>query len=221
MKTHFQRDMEHLERDIVYLGTLVEEATSKAILAMTMRDPVLAKEVIDGDDEIDRREVRIEDDCLKVLALHQPVASDLRYLIAAVKVNTQLERMGDLTVNIAERAISLSKLEPLPSEPDILTITVSVREMLRVSLEALVKQDAGIAREVCKMDDAVDEAHYKLFWEVAAMMEANPETVTRGLHFLVALRNLERIADHAQDIAHDIVFMAEGQIIRHGSKGVC
>src|SRR5512135_2287047 len=115
MKTHFQRDMERLERDILYLGSLVEQATNKAILALTARRPELAEELIAGDDEIDLREVQIEDDCLKVLALHQPVAGDLRYLISAVKVNTMLERMGDLAVNIAERALSLSKLAPLAS----------------------------------------------------------------------------------------------------------
>lgn len=219
MKTHFQRDMERLEQDIIFLGSLVEQSTSKAILALTTRNPALAKEVIGGDDEIDRREVLIEDNCLKVLALHQPVAGDLRYLISAIKVNMLLERMGDLTVNIAERAITLCKLDPLPNAPDVQQLGAEVRGMVKASLEALVKQDADIARQVCKMDDSVDDAHYKIFWEVADIMAAHPETVKRGLHFLVATRSLERIADHAQNIAQDIVFMVEGEVIRHGNKG--
>jgi len=218
MKTHFQRDMERLERDILYLGSLVEQATNKAILALTARRPELAEELIAGDDEIDLREVQIEDDCLKVLALHQPVAGDLRYLISAVKVNTMLERMGDLAENIAERALSLARLAPLAGAPDLTQLTADVRQMVKLSLDALVRQDTKLAREICQMDDAVDEMHHQICRELRDMMQQDSATVERALHYLVAARNLERIADHAVNIAQDVVFMVEGQVIRHGPK---
>jgi phosphate transport system protein len=218
MKTHFQRDMERLERDILYLGSLVEQATNKAILAFTARRPELAEVLIAADDEIDLREVQIEDECLKVLALHQPVAGDLRYLISAIKVNTMLERMGDLAVNIAERALSLAQLPPLASAPDLQQITTDVRQMVKLSLDALVQQDTKLAREICEMDDAVDEMHHGIIRELRDLMAADSSTVERALHYLIAARNLERIADHAVNIAQDVVFMVDGQVIRHGPK---
>lgn len=218
MKIHFQRDLERLERDILYLGSLVEQATNKAIIALTARRPEVAHEVIAGDDEIDRREVQFEEDCLKVLALHQPVAGDLRYLISAVKVNTMLERMGDLAVNIAERASSLAELEPLPMVPDLSDMASEVRQMVKLSLDALVRQDVDLARSVRQMDDAVDDCNYSIMRDVAEMMVQDSTTVQRGLHYLIAARNLERIADHSVNIAQDVVFMASGEIIRHAAQ---
>jgi len=218
MRIHFQRDMERLEREILFLGSLLEQATNKAILALTARRPDLGEEVIAGDDEIDRREVQFEEDCLKVLALHQPVAGDLRYLVSAIKVNTMLERMGDLAVNIAERAVPLAGLEPLPAPPDFQQMAADVREMVKLSLDALVRQDSALARRVCEMDDTVDEEHHRIFHELRDMMSADPTAIERGLHFLVAARCLERIADHAENIALDVVFMVEGKVIRHHAE---
>lgn len=218
MKIHFQRDIERLEREILFLGSLVEQATNRAILALTSRRNDLAQEVIRGDDEIDRREVALEDDCLKVLALHQPVASDLRYLVSAVKVNTMLERMGDLAVNIAERALALNALPALPAPIDLQQMTGDVRAMVKLSLDALVRHDTELAREVCALDDAVDEMNHQVFRRLLELMSEDPQLIERCMHYVIAARNLERIADHAVNIAQDVVFMTEGQVIRHSPK---
>lgn len=218
MTTHFERDLERLEREILLLGSLVEQATNRAILALTTRRADLAREVIEGDDEIDQREVALEDDCLKVLALHQPVASDLRYLISTIKVNTILERMGDLAVNIAERALQLNELEPAPALPELLRMAADVRQMVKQCLDALVRHDTNLAREVSALDDKVDIANHLIFEELKAMMARDTGQIDQAMHLAVAARNLERIADHAENIAQDVVFTVEGQVIRHSAK---
>jgi len=218
MKVHFQRDMERIEREILLLGSLVEQATNRAILALTSRRTDLARDVIEGDDEIDRREVELEDDCLKVLALHQPVASDLRYLISAIKVNTILERMGDLAVNIAERALKLNELAPLAVPAELQKMGADVSRMVKQCLDALVRHDTAMAREVCALDDNVDAANHAIFIELKTVMARDPGQIEQAMHLAVAARNLERIADHAENIAQDVVFTVEGQVIRHTSK---
>lgn len=216
MPKHLTREMERLERGILTLGTMVEDAINKATIALVSRRPQLANEVIDGDSLIDAREVELEEDCLKVLALHQPVAVDLRFIVATIKVNSVLERMGDLAQNIAECAVKLAEQEPLDAPIDMLAMVDQVRTMVRRSLQALVEMDTELALEVCRSDDEVDDARDHIDSVLAEIMQARPDTVERGILTMSAARHLERIADQATNIGEDVVFMVEGDIIRHG-----
>jgi len=224
MSKHLQRDLEGLKKEILGAGALVEEATNKAITALTERRTDLAEEVMRSDGEIDQQEVHVEDQCLKILALHQPVATDLRFVVAAMKVNNDLERMGDLAVNIAERAAYLSSHEPLGVPLDFPRMAERVRAMVRQSLDALVNRDAKQAWKICSDDDEVDAANRQMFEALERLMTNDPSAVKRAIHTLSASRHLERIADLATNIAEDVVFMVEGEVIRHrledyGKKG--
>lgn len=219
MSKHLLRDLEHVKKEILGVGALVEEATNKAITAFLDRRPELAEEVIAGDDEIDEKEVAIEEECLKVLALHQPVATDLRFVIAVMKVNNDLERMGDLAINIAERAVSLSERDPIAYPAEFAQMADKVRAMLRDSLDSLVNLDAKLARKVCGDDDEVDAYNRDMFKVLQKLMSRHPDTIKRAMHVLSASRNLERIADLATNIAEDVVFLVEGEVIRHRFKG--
>lgn len=218
MSEHLLRDLEHLKREILAMGGMVEESINLAITAVVDRRPDLAEQVLRGDDDIDARELEVEDECLKVLALHQPVAGDLRFIVAVMKVNNDLERMGDLALNIAERAQDLAQVSPV-EEPAILRgMAERVRQMVQQSLDALVRQDAGLARKVCEEDAAVDEQHRNRFVELQRIMKSDPERVEGAVQLLSVSRYLERIADHATNIAEDVVFMAEGKVIRHSEE---
>jgi phosphate transport system protein len=215
MSLHFFRALEDVNKAILAVGAMVEESINKAILALIHRRADLATEVIQGDDEIDRREIAVEEQCLQILALHQPVAHDLRFVVSVLKVNSDLERMGDLAANIAERALSLSKQDPLPAAMDFAEMADRVRLMVRKALDALVKQDADLARQVCSEDDAVDRLNHENHRVLKQIMYANPENLDRALVTLFASRHLERIADHAVNVAEDVVYMVEGEVIRH------
>ena len=218
MKKHFARDIAKLEREVLLLGSFVEQAINKAIQALTSERSELAQEVIDGDEKINTREVELEDDCLKVLALHQPVASDLRYLVSAVKVNTMLERMGDLAVNIAKRALKLYELPKLPTPEALPGMAENVSLMVKQCLDAMVRSDTAIARGVCELDEAVDQANHAIFIELQELMKRDPALIEPAMHMVVATRHLERIGDQAEDIAQDVVFTVEGEVIRHTPK---
>lgn len=220
MSKHLMRDLEHVKKEILGVGALVEEATNKAITAFLDRRPELAKEVIAGDDAIDEKEVSIEEECLKVLALHQPVATDLRFVIAVMKVNNDLERMGDLAINIAERAVYLADHDPIDFPSEFGQMAEKVRNMLRESLDALVNLDSKLARKVCGDDDEVDAFNRDMFSRLQKLMKKEPGIIKRAIHVLTATRNLERIADLATNIAEDVVFMVEGEVIRHRFKGL-
>ena len=215
MTIHLQRDMEFLDKQLLLLSSMVEEATNKSILALVDRRPEIAREVIRDDDDIDQKEVLIEEECLKILALHQPVANDLRFIVAVFKVNNDLERMGDLAVNIAERAVYLSKGDPLSVALDFPQMAEGVRNMVRKSLDALTKVDSHQAGQVLTMDDEIDDANRRMFAILQEHMLHNPTTIKRAVQLLSASRHLERIADLATNIAEDVVYMAEGKLIRH------
>jgi phosphate transport system protein len=216
MAKHLRRDLEHLERELLELGSLVEHAIKSAIIALIDRRPELADEVIKGDDAIDAKEVEVEEECLKVLALHQPCAGDLRTIVAMLKVNNDLERMGDCATNIAERARDLADQEPIPTPLDELRrMTEAVRAMVGQSLDALVRHDAGRAREVCLRDAEVDGLNRRMFVLMQELMQKEPKTVPRAVSTLSVSRNLERIADLATNIAEDVVFLVDGEVIRH------
>jgi phosphate transport system protein len=160
-------------------------------------------------------EVELEEECLKVLALHQPVAADLRFLVMVIKVNSDLERIGDHAVHIAERSLHLAREKAIPMPPDFPQMVQKVREMFRECLDALVNVDVGLARRICQEDDQVDAFLRDMFAHLQDLMRREPDTVERAIHSLSVCRNLERIADLATNVAEDVMFMAEGDIVRH------
>ncbi len=215
MAKHLLRDLEHIKREILSVGGLVEQAIHRATTAFVERRPELADEVVAGDNEIDEREVRVEEECLKALALHQPVAADLRFIITVLKVNNDLERMGDLAVNIAERSRYLAKSKPTSFGPQFRAMVDAVRSMVRDSLDSLVNVDLALARRIYERDDHVDEVHSKMYGLLQERMEADVSTIDDCISLLSVSRHLERIADLATNIAEDVEFMIEGEIIRH------
>ena len=215
MSIHLQKDLEHLDKELLILSSMVEDATNRAMLALVDRRLDLARQVMREDDRINHREVLIEEECLKMLALHQPVAADLRFIVAVLKVNNDLERMGDLAVNIAERAAYLATREPLQVSLDFPKMAEGVRDMVRKSLDALSNMNSRLARHVLSMDDEIDEANRKMFDILQELMHRDSSTIERAVHLLSASRYLERIADLATNIAQDVVYMSEGRLIRH------
>jgi phosphate transport system protein len=215
MTKHLLHDLDRLKKEVLAMGSMVEDAINKAIASLVQRDTDLAQEVLDGDDAIDRKELDVEDTCLKMLALHQPVAGDLRFIIAVLKVNNDLERMGDHAQNIAERALFLATHDPIEVDLDFARMVDTVRRMVRQSLDALVNQDPVLARKVCAQDDEVDELQRHMFDILQSLMSRNSSTIERAVQVLSVSRHLERIADSATNVAEDIVFMVEGEVIRH------
>lgn len=215
MSKHLQTEIEKLKKQILAIGAVVEESLHKAVRALQVRDEKLAKRVIESDIEIDRMEVDMEEDCLKVLALHQPVASDLRLIVAILKINNDLERIGDLAVNVAERAIFLAKQKPVDAPLDFAVMVEKTQEMLRKSLDALVEGDATLAHKVCLADDEVDAINREMYVQVQENLRIHPDQIESLIHLLSASRHLERIADHATNIAEDVIYMIEGHIVRH------
>ncbi len=215
MSKHLQNDLEKLERGLLDLGGRVEEAVRRSIAALETRRADLAIDVINGDIEIDRNEVQLEEECLKVLALHQPVAGDLRFIAACLKITNDLERIGDLAVNIAKRAASLDRESPMPSPPNLEVMTEQVASMVRESLDAFVRGDVERANRVMQQDDEVDSLHKKVMTAMMNVMRQSPDHLDDAMLFISASRHLERIADHATNIAEDVVYMVEGDIVRH------
>lgn len=216
MSLHLMRDLDNLKREILTMGGMVEEALDKSINAVMNRDADLAREVLHGEEAINTKELEISEEALKVLALHQPVAVDLRYVIAVIMVNNDLERVGDLAENIAERTLDMARLSEEPVPYDLSQMAETVRLMVRESLDSLVNQDVPKARRVCELDDEVDDLHREVYRIMRALMKEDPESVDRATHVISTSRALERVADHATNIAEDVVFMVEGEIIRHG-----
>ena len=215
MTKHIERQIENLKERILRLGTLVEEAISKSITALINRDTSLAQRVIANDSEIDAMEVEVEEECLKMLALYQPVAADLRFVVAALKINNDLERMGDLARNIAKRVTQLEGGDPYDLPPEIRTMATQAQEMVRQCLDAVVKRDPTLARQVREEDDIVDEARQRIQRRVLQGIKDQPENVENLLRINSVSKHIERIADMATNIAEDVVYMVEGDIVRH------
>ncbi len=215
MSKHLQFEIENLKKSILYLGAVVEENVQKAVIAIESRDEKLAQNAIETDTEIDRNEVDLEEECLKVLALYQPVAGDLRFIISILKINNALERIGDLAVNIAERAFYLAKHERLEIPFNLSGMAEKVRAMLRQSLDAMVNADSKLAYEVCAADETVDEINRDAYNKVKIAIHEHLDQVDSLLALLSVSRYLERIADHATNIARDVIYMLEGEIVRH------
>jgi phosphate transport system protein len=215
MSIHLNRDLESVQRRVLALGAAVEEIVEKSIRALFDRDAALARAMMEADTPIDQEENVIEEECLKILALHQPVAVDLRRVATIVKINSDLERMADLAVNIAERALALAKGPEVPVPPTFRQMTDLTNTMVRDSLDAFLKLDVVLAIRVCRLDDEVDRHNREIIDQVSEYMKESPEHVDPGLHLFSAARQLERIADHATNIAEDVVYLVEGKIIRH------
>jgi len=215
MPTRIQYEIDKLKKSILSLGAVAEERVAMAVKAVSERDEALAREVIEGDAELDQMEVDLEEECLKVLALHQPVAVDLRFIIAVLKINNDLERIGDLAVNIGERAVFLASRPHMTYPLDFSEMAQAVKKILKHSLDALVNLDVTLAYEVCKLDDQVDAINRQMYIQVQKTIRKDPDRVESLIHLLNVSRHLERIADQATNIAEDVIYMIEGRIIRH------
>lgn len=212
---HFEREIENLEKMVLSLGTMVEESVQKSLKSLTTRDSILGLSVIDSDNKIDDMEVFVEEECLKLLALYQPVANDLRLIVAILKINNDLERIGDLAVNIAERAVFLATQDRVDIPEDLHQMARKTLVMLKGSLDALVNRDSVLAREICAADDDVDEINRKMYNQFGENIRTQPEKLDCFTHLLSASRYLERVADHATNISEDVIYLVEGEIIRH------
>ena len=221
MRIHLQREIEKLKRQILTLSAEVEEDVRAAVRSVEERDPVLAQATIDREIGTDAQEVDVEEECLKILALHQPVAADLRYIIAVLKINQDLERIGDLAVHIAKRALFLGE-QPAEAAPFRLgAMADRAQQMLKNVLEAFVNLDVAAARAVCAADNEFDKMNREVYQQVKVAILKNPEALEPLIQIMHIARHLERIADHATNIAEDLIYLVEGQIVRHQPvKGV-
>ena len=220
MSVHLQREIERVKKSILALCAIVEDQVQAAVRALLERDVELAHSVEQRDRDIDQREVEVEEECLKILALHQPVAIDLRFIVAAMKINNDLERIGDLAVNIARKAVSFAAEPPMAIALDIAGMWEKTHAMLRDSLDALVNLDAALAADVCRRDDEVDQIKHEIRAGAEEQIRREPERVRALMRLLAVSRNLERIADCATNIAEDVIYMSQGRIIRHNKPDV-
>jgi phosphate transport system protein len=215
MSMQLQQEIETIKTRLRSLVATAKDAVEKAVRSVDERDAALAKEVIDGDVVLDHAEVGLEEDCLKILALHQPVATDLRVIVSVMKMNNDMERIGDLAVNIAERALFLCSQAPVAAPSDLAKMRVKTLAMLTGSVDALVQLDTQRAREIRTADDEVDDINRQLFQEFFAAVRKDPEQVEKLLSYLSVGRHLERIADYATNIAEDVIYLMSGEIVRH------
>jgi phosphate transport system protein len=215
METHFQQELSKLKENLLQMGGLVELAISNAIEALVQRDSNLAEKTIREDERINEMELAIDDRCLKLLALHQPMAADLRFITSAMRINTELERIGDQAVNIAERVIGLNQEPQLKPYIDIPRMAEITKSMVKDVLDAFVNGDDNLARAVCERDDQVDALNDQVFRELLTYMISDSKTITRSVHLIIVSRCLERIADHATNIAEGVIFMVKALVIKH------
>ena len=215
MSKHLERDLDDLQKDIMGLASLVEQAFSLSIIALRDHNPDIARDVIQGDMQIDMEENQINEDCLKILALHQPVAGDLRRCTAAMMIITDLERMGDLAEEISERAIQLCAPPFFPIPEGLQRMVDMTTIMVRQSLDAFVNLDVKQALMVVRMDDEVDRYNNQIIQEIIKLMTESTSNIQHGLSMFSAVRHIERIADHATNIAEDVIYLVEGEIVRH------
>jgi len=215
MKRHLQVELEKLKKRILLMAGMAEESVQNAVKALKSRDPDLAERIIEGDQAMNELEVEIEEECLKIMALHQPVAVDLRFIAAVIKINNDLERVGDMAVNIAERVLIVAKTPPVSLAFDFDAMAAKVEGMLKMSLDSLVNGDVDMAYKVGFMDDAVDTMNHRCYDLVKEAVEREPDRANCLINLLLVSRHLERIADHATNIAEEVIYMIEGEIHRH------
>jgi len=211
----YEEDLRKLREDILYMGGLVEDQIQKAVKSLVDRESDLANIIIERDHEVNRLDVDIDDLCIRLLALHQPAGRDLRFITTGLKITTDLERIGDMAVNICERALELNQEPQLKPYIDIPRMAQIAEGMIRESLDAFVREDTDLALKVCKDDEQVDQLNSQIFREVITFMIGDPLTINRAMKLASISKYLERIADHATNIAEMVVFMVKGKSIRH------
>ncbi len=215
----YEAELRQVREKLLEMSGLVERAIHSSVRALTERDAELARRVESDDREVNRLEVEIDDACRRILALRQPAASDLRFITTALKIVTDLERMGDLAVNVAERAIDLSQAPPLRPFHDLLTLADLAESQLRKALDAFVKGDAAEAEEVMRGDDLLDALYQKIFNDLLACMMEDSRSIRRATAVMFAAKQLERLGDHATNVAEMVVYMVRGTDVRHpGSR---
>lgn len=215
MERRLDQDLDRVRQSLLRMAGMVEEMVAKATRALLDRDRAACAAVIASDNEVDLLEIEIDEACHSILGRKQPTAVDLRFLVAVMKINSDLERIGDSAVNIAQSVEQLVDLPPLKPYIDLPRLSQLVQAMVRESLDAFVRRDAALAQEICERDDEVDALYKQLFRELLTFMIEDPRTVSRALHLLLISRNLERIADHATNISEDVIYYVEGRDIRH------
>ena len=211
----YEEDLKKLREEILYMGGLVEDQIQKAVKSLVDRESELAKIIIERDHEVNRLDVEIDDLCIRLLALHQPAGKDLRFITTGLKITTDLERIGDMAVNICERALELNQEPQLKPYIDIPRMARIAQRMTRESLDAFVREDTDLALKVCKDDEEIDQLNSQIFREVITFMIEDPHTVSRAIKISSISKYLERMADHATNIAEMLIFMVKGKSIRH------
>ncbi len=214
----FEQDLRGLKDEILKMGGIVEEMIALSMKALVERDTKLAREIIEKDRAVNQLEMEVDDRCLQLLALHQPAASDLRFITIGLRISKDLERMGDLAVNISEQAIDLNREPQLKPYVDLPKMAASTQAMVKGALDSFVEKNAEMAEGICEMDDEVDALNNHVFQELVALMGTDSTAVSRAVRLILVSRHLERIADHATNIAEEVIFMVQGKDIRHGRK---
>lgn len=212
---HYEAELKQLHLSILEMGGLVEKQIANAVSALVNRDDAQARATIEADHTVNRLDVEIDELCLRLLALHQPAAKDLRLITTGLKITTDLERVGDMAVNLCERALELNREPQLKPFIDIPRMAAIAQAMLRESLDAFVREDVALALKVCRDDDSIDQLTGQLFRELSSYMVEQPQTISRAIALLFIAKYLERIADHATNIGEMVVFMVKGKSIRH------
>jgi phosphate transport system protein len=215
MATIFEKELTDLKGTVLKLGSLVEKAINDSIKSLVERDSKIAADVIDKDPQVNALDVEIDEECIRLIALRQPRAGDLRLITTAMKITTDLERIGDLAVDVSERALELNEEPQLKPYIDIPRMAEIAQGMVRDALDAFVKRDSGLARDVLTRDDMVDNLNWQVFNELLFFMIQDPKTVSRAVKITYVSKYIERIADHATNIAEMVVYLVEGKIIRH------
>jgi len=215
MARHFHEELDGLKQTLLAMGALVEDQIRRVMRALIDRDDVLAQNVIERDREVNTYDVEVDEKCVELLALHQPAAGDLRFITTAMKIVTDLERIGDQAVNIAQRVRELNLEPQLKPYIDLPRMAELAQTMVKESLDAFVARDTGLARRVCGEDAAVDALNHQIFRELLTFMMEDPKTIPRAIRLILIARFLERVADHATNIAEMVVFMVDSKMVRH------
>jgi phosphate transport system protein len=215
MQRHFHEELERLKQTVLAMGALVEEQIRNAVQALVDRDHALARHVQEKEREVDRYDAEIDERCIELLALHQPTAIDLRFIMTAMKTVTDLERMGDQAESIARRAIEVNREPQLKPYIDLPRMAERAQRMVKGTLDALVARDTTLARRVLDDDDEVDALNDQIFRELITYMAADPRTIPRAIRLILIARSLERIADHATNVAEMVIYLVESKLVRH------
>ncbi len=218
MDRHFDTELLNLKKQLLNMGDLVEHAIHLAIEGLLTEDAAKISQVYEIEKKVNRSHMAIDEVCVRLIALNQPMATDLRFIVASIKINTDLERMGDQAVNIAqnaERYITQAPIEPLKDLPELREMCTEVRAMVRKVLDSFIARNGGQAREVLQTDDHVDELKNNIFKMISSVMKRGPQFIDQGLNLILIARNLEKIGDHASNIAEDVIYVASGKDVRH------